>query len=288
MLEWRRFRMHTVILFYRFLDIAQPEVLRDRQRALCERLELKGRILIATEGINGTLEGTPESIREYEDAMHADPLFADMPFKKSVGTGDAFRKLEVRVRDEVVTLGAGRFDVHKETAAEMTADELHALYETDEDFVVLDLRNDYEIEAGHFEKTEHPNMRNFRELPERLEAIAHLKKKKVVAVCTGGIRCEKATCLLKKEGFEKIYQLKDGIHTYMQKYPGARFKGTLFVFDNRMTTDVVEVPGRDVVGTCAFCGSACEDFYSDDSRKPSLKVICCAVCIPQHAELRTA
>lgn len=280
--------MHTVILFYRFVRLAQPEALRDEQRALCEKLALKGRILIAPEGINGTLEGNPESILEYQRAIHANPLFAGMPFKESEGTGDAFRKLEVKVRDEVVTLGAGRFDVANETAAELTADELHALYASDEEFVVLDLRNDYEIEAGYFEKTEHPNMRNFRELPERLETIAHLKKKKVIAVCTGGIRCEKATCLLKKEGFEEIYQLKDGIHSYMQKYPAGHFKGTLFVFDNRMTTDVVEVPGRAIVGKCSFCGVASEDFYSDDSQKPSLKLICCGACLPRHTELRTA
>jgi UPF0176 protein len=279
---------YIVILFYAFVDIAQPEAVRDAQRALCEKLGLKGRILIAGEGINGTLEGTEEAIEAYKAAMHEGVLFKDMLFKESEGTGDAFRRLEVKVRDEIVTLEAGRFDVKKETAPEMTADELQALYERDEDFVVLDLRNDYEIEAGYFEKTEHPNMRNFRELPEKIEAISHLKKKKVVAVCTGGIRCEKATCLLKKEGFEEIYQLKDGIHTYMQKYPGQHFKGTLFVFDNRMTTDVVEVPGREIVGRCAFCGAQSEDFYSDDSQKPSLKLICCDACLPEHAELRTA
>jgi UPF0176 protein len=280
--------MHTVILFYAFVDIAHPQAVRDEQRALCETLNLKGRILIATEGINGTLEGTSESISAYKEAMGENQLFASMPFKESAGTGQAFRSLDIRVRDEIVTLGAGRFDVAKETAAEMTADELHQLYESGEDFVVLDLRNDYEIEAGYFEKTEHPNIRNFRDLPENLDKIAHLKKKKVVAVCTGGIRCEKATCLLKKEGFENIYQLKDGIHTYMQKYPGQRFKGTLFVFDNRMTTDVVSVAAREVVGKCTYCGATSEDFYSDDSQKPSLKVICCRDCITEHTELRTA
>jgi UPF0176 protein len=277
-----------VILFYTFVDVAAPEALRDEQRALCEQLGLLGRILIAAEGINGTLEGTAAAIESYKAAMHAHSLFADMPFKESAGTGDAFRRLEVKVRDEVVTLGAGRFDVQNETAAEITADELHSMYENAEDFVILDLRNDYEIESGRFEKTEHPNLRNFRELPQRMESIKHLKKKKVVAVCTGGIRCEKATCLLKKEGFEDIYQLKDGIHTYMQKYPGQRFKGTLFVFDNRMTTDVVSVADRAVVGKCAYCGTPSEEYYSDDSQKPSLKVICCKDCIREHAELRTA
>jgi len=280
--------MHTVILFYSFVDIAQPEAVRDEQRALCEQLGLKGRILIAGEGINGTLEGTNESIAAYKKTMNEHELFKNMPFKESAGSGIAFRSLDIRVRNEIVTLGAGRFDVAKETAAEMTADELHQLYESDEDFVVLDLRNDYEIEAGYFEKTEHPNLRNFRDLPEKIDAIKHLKKKKVVAVCTGGIRCEKATCLLKKEGFEEIYQLKDGIHTYMQKYPGQRFKGTLFVFDNRMTTDVVSVGEREIVGKCTYCGATSEDFYSDDSQKPSLKVICCSDCIEKHAELRTA
>jgi UPF0176 protein len=108
----------------------------------------------------------------------------------------------------------------------------------------------------------------------------------VVAVCTGGIRCEKATCLLKKEGFENIYQLKDGIHTYIQKYPGKRFKGSLFVFDNRMTTPIVDTPNREIVGGCTFCGSRCEEFYNDDRHRPSLKVICCDSCISDHSELR--
>jgi UPF0176 protein len=131
-------------------------------------------------------------------------------------------------------------------------------------------------------------LRNFRDLPEKLSAISHLKKKKVIAVCTGGIRCEKATCLLEREGFEDLYQLKDGIHTYMQKYPGRHFKGTLFVFDNRMVTPVVEAPGREVIGRCFECGAACEDVYSNDTFRPSLKVICCNDCIGKHAELRTA
>lgn len=269
---------HTIILFYTFVTIADTTAVRLRQRALCESLNLRGRILIAHEGINGTLEGTSEAIESYKKAMRESELFSGISFKESEGTGDAFRKLEVRVRAGVVTLGAGEFDVPKETAPEITADELNRMYEDNDDFVVLDLRNDYEIQTGYFERTEHPNMRNFRELPEKIDAMAHLKKKKVVAVCTGGIRCEKATCLLKKKGFENIVQLKDGIHSYMQKYPGTRFKGSLFVFDNRMTTPVQDSPTREIVGRCAFCNTPSEDIYSDDSVRPSLKVICCTPC----------
>lgn len=279
---------HVIILFYKFARVADPVALRDAQRALCEQLGIKGRLLIATEGVNGTFEGTRDQIDAYQKALREVPGFEDIKFKESTGTGDAFRKLEVRVRKEVVTLEAGEFDIPKETAREMTADELEALYASGEDFTVLDLRNDYEIQVGAFEKTEHPNMRNFRDLREKLPAISHLKKKKVVAVCTGGIRCEKATCLLKREGFEDIYQLKDGIHTYMQKYPGRHFKGTLFVFDNRMVTPVVDAPEREILGRCFECQTLCEDVYSNDTFRPSLKVICCKGCIGKHAELRVA
>lgn len=279
---------HIIILFYKFVTVTDPEALRDAQRALCERIGIKGRLLIAKEGVNGTFEGTPEQIDAYKAAWHAIPEFADLKFKESKGTGQAFSKIDIKVRDEVVTLGAGEFDIQKETSREMTAEELEALYESGEDFTILDLRNDYEIQVGAFEKTEHPNLRNFRDLPEKLEAISHLKKKKVVAVCTGGIRCEKATCLLEREGFEDLYQLKDGIHTYMQKFPGRHFKGTLFVFDNRMVTPVVEAPTREIYGRCFECQSPCEDVYSNDNFRPSLKVICCKNCIAKHSELRTA
>jgi UPF0176 protein len=270
---------YTVILFYKFFPVENAEAFRDEMRALAEQFGLKGRILIASEGINATLEGPTESTTGYIEAMHANPLFADLVIKESEGTGNAFGKLVTRVRDEVVTLGAGEFDIEKETAPSITAEELERMYDTDKDFVVLDLRNDYETAVGVFERTIDPGLKNFRDLPEKLPEIAHLKDKKVVAVCTGGIRCEKATCLLKKEGFTDIVQLKDGIHTYMQKFPGSHFKGSLFVFDDRMSTSVVDVPNREIVGKCAFCGAPSEDFYSDDSVRPSLKLICCSSCI---------
>lgn len=278
---------YTVILFYTFVSISDPAALKKAQQALCESLNLKGRLLIATEGINGTFEGTTKDIVAYQKALRADECFASIAFKESEGTGDAFRKLEVRVRKEIVTLNAGKFDVQNETAPEITAEELDALFAKDEDFVVLDLRNEYEIAAGKFEKTVHPGLKNFRDLPKRLSRLAQLKHKKIVAVCTGGIRCEKATCLLKKEGFDNIYQLVDGIHTYMQKYPAKHFKGTLFVFDNRMVTPIVDSSEREIVGTCLFCESSCETYFSDDSVRPSHKVICCATCIENHAELRS-
>jgi UPF0176 protein len=279
---------YTVILFYKFVPVQDPAALRDEQRALAEMCNLKGRMLVATEGINATFEGTDADVARYKAALAQHPLFADMLIKESAGTGRAFRKLEVKVRPEVVTLGAGAFDVAHETAPTLESAELERMYERGDDFVVLDLRNDYEIAVGKFDNTIDPALHNFRDLPEKLPELAYLKDKKVVTVCTGGIRCEKATCLLKREGFTDVVQLKDGIHTYMQQYPGKHFRGSLFVFDNRITTTVVDTPQRDIIGVCAFCGGSTEDFYNDDTVRPSRKVMCCRSCIgAQHKVLRT-
>ncbi len=278
---------YQVILFYKFVNIKNPEKFRDEQRQLCESLNLLGRMLIATEGVNATFEGREEDILTYQQKLRENKLFKDIVFKSSPGNGKAFTKLEVKVRDEVVTLGVGDLSVQKDTAQKISAQELQKLYEQNEDFVILDLRNSFEISAGRFEKTVHPDLQNFRELPDKIANIHHLKDKKVITVCTGGIRCEKATPLLKKVGFKDLYQLEDGIHTYMEKYPAQHFKGTLFVFDNRMTTPVVDFPHREIMGSCVYCNSKSEDFYNDDSVRPSRKVICCPNCLPAHkTELR--
>ncbi|MEK7185516.1 MAG: rhodanese-like domain-containing protein [Patescibacteria group bacterium] len=291
----------AVILFYKFTNIANPKALAALHREKCQELGLKGRVIIAEEGINATLEGRVESIAAYKDFLKTDAAniaagFDRITVKESDGIGRAFPKLSVKVRDEVVTLGAGRFDVEKETAPEVTAAELQKWYETDEDFVVLDLRNDYEIASGKFERTVDIGLKNFRDLPARigdlrkeLEKIPNIRGKKIVPVCTGGIRCEKATCLLKREGFENLYQLKDGIHTYIAENPGKHFKGTLFVFDNRMTTDVVPVSGKNIIGRCFFCDTATENYCSDDSVRPSRKILCCEKCFEvEGAHLREA
>src|SRR3989344_9387387 len=279
---------YIVILFYKFTKIKNTESFKLKQRKLAERFNLKGRMFIAEEGINATFEGLEKDIKGYEKEFKKQVKFRNVVFKESSGTGKAFTKLHVKVRPEVVTLGVGELNIKKDTAPLVTASQLQWMYEKQEDFVVLDLRNDFEIKTGYFEKTVDPELKNFRDLPGKIKKLSGLKDKKVVAVCTGGIRCEKATVLLKKEGFENLYQLKDGIHTYMKKYPGKHFKGSLFVFDNRMTTDVVDGVKGEVVGRCKYCNVPCEDFYNDDSVRPSRKVLCCGKCIMRHKKLRPA
>src|SRR3989344_3666249 len=270
---------YAIILFYKFTKIKNPETFRDMQKKIAGRFGLKGRMLVAKEGINATFEGLDKDIKKYIKSQKKTALFKNVVFKESEGNGKGFTKLMVKVRPEVVTLGVGELNIKKDTAPVVTANQLDKMYDKKEDFIVLDLRNNFEVQAGYFENTVNPKLRYFRELPEKMGELTHLKEKKVVAVCTGGIRCEKATVLLKKEGFKNIYQLKDGIHTYMKKFPGKHFKGSLFVFDNRMTTPVVEVENREIVAKCAYCATPCEEFYNDDSIRPSRKVVCCGDCI---------
>ncbi len=287
----------TIILFYKFTKIKNPEKFRDMHKQLAAGFGLTGRMLVAHEGVNATFEGETTAIKKYIKALRKISIFKNIVIKESAGNGKGFTKLQVKVRPEVVTLGVGELNIKKDTAPTVTATQLEKMYRaTDakgsgvpkDDFVILDLRNDFEIQAGYFEKTVNPGLQKFKELPAKIAGLSHLKNKKVVAVCTGGIRCEKATVLLKKEGFTNIFQLKDGIHTYIKKYPGKRFKGSLFVFDNRMVTPVAESENREVVGTCAYCATKCEEFYNDDSIRPSRKVICCNNCIGSHPKLRAA
>ncbi len=146
----------VVILFYVFSHIAEPKVLADIHRAKCTELGLLGRMILAEEGVNATFEGKRGAIEAYKEFLKHDPLFKDVVIKESAGTGLAFPKLTIKVRSEVVTLGAGTFDIQKETATQLPPAELQKWYENNEDFVVLDLRNDYEIACGQFERTVHP------------------------------------------------------------------------------------------------------------------------------------
>ena len=202
---------YTIILFYKFTNIKNPESFKLQQRKIAEKFYLKGRMLIAEEGINATFEGGTKNIKAYIKKQKQTKLFKDVVFKDSMGNGKGFTKLQVKTRPEAVTLGVGKLDIKKDTAAVVTATKLEKMYQKKDDFVILDLRNDFEVQAGYFENTVNPKLRNFRDLPQKMEELSHLKDRKVVAVCTGGIRCEKATVLLKKEGFTDLYQLKDGI-----------------------------------------------------------------------------
>ncbi|MEP6810596.1 MAG: rhodanese-related sulfurtransferase [Chthoniobacterales bacterium] len=236
-----------VILFYKYVAVADPAGFTAAQRALCLSLGLKGRVLIASEGINGTLAGSPAAIDQYTAALQADARFADVDFKFSTGDENTFPKLVVKTRREIVTLGLP--DLAPSHENQLPPAEWKRLLEEDPDAVVLDVRNRFESDAGHFAGAVVCAIENFRDLPDYVSELESLKEKKILMYCTGGIRCEKASALLKSHGFKDVFQLRGGIVTYQEQFGNEHWQGECFVFDQRMTVRVDE--GLVQIGRCA-------------------------------------
>ena len=252
-----------IILFYKYVGIDNPKKLMKEQKRLQESLNLKGRTLIASEGINATIEGKREDIAEYLNFLLSDERFTNTHIKRSPGTGQAFPKTMVKVRDEIVSLGLGKCDIdpNKITGIHLKPEELHQWIHSGKEFYIVDMRNAYEHLAGHFENSILPPMDNFRDLPKFIKSLEHLKNKTVLTVCTGGVRCEKASGYLLSQGFTDVYQLDGGIVSYMEKYPNEDFLGKLYVFDNRITMGFyTDDPKHQVVGKCCVCGGPSERF----------------------------
>lgn len=270
---------YNVLLFYKYVTIPNPQTVRDEQRELCLQLHLKGRIIVADEGINATVEGTVDDTQKYQKEMEKIPYFKGISYKISEGTGTAFPKLSVKYRPEVVTTKIKNLNPQKVTGKYITAEELHDWFENKKEFYLIDMRNDYEYLSGYFENFIPSGIHNFYDLPDVLPKIAHLKNKTVVTVCTGGIRCEKASGFLLTNGFKDVYQLKDGIVTYMEKYPNKHFKGKLYVFDNRLTIGFnTDSPDHEIVGTCMQCGVSCDSYVNCEYDMCHFHYICCLNC----------
>lgn len=275
---------YTIILFYKYTLIDDPKKLRDEQFALCSHLLMKGRMIIATEGINGTFEGTKESCDEYMKHMKADPRFVDIHWKISEGTpdGTAFPRLSIKVRKEIVSLHLGDeedIDPNATTGIHLKPEDLHAWYKEGKKFHIVDMRNDYELRVGKFEGTVFPDLNNFRDLKKNLKKIEDLKDTTVLTVCTGGVRCEKASGLLVREGFKDVYQLDGGIVSYMEKYPGQDFKGSLYVFDKRIVMNFDDPSTHEVIGHCSKCGEKSEHYVNCGNLMCHDHFICCKKCL---------
>jgi UPF0176 protein len=271
--------MYTVLLYYKYVPIVDPKQFREEQFALCEKLSLKGRIIISKEGINGTVEGLKENTDKYIQAMQADPRFADVDFKESPGTGALFPKLSVKVRAEIVTLGTGTAEGDFKKGKYLEPDEFQKWFDEKKDFVVIDMRNDYEHAVGQFENSVLMPIGNFREIPNVIDQISHLKDKTVVPVCTGGVRCEKASAYLIEKGFKDVYQLHGGMVRYLEKHPGKKFKGSLYVFDGRVVVNYDSPEQHTVIGKCGRCGAPSEKYINCNNMECHKHIISCDDCI---------
>ncbi|MEZ4180252.1 MAG: rhodanese-related sulfurtransferase [Candidatus Doudnabacteria bacterium] len=273
---------YDIILFYKYVYIEHPFALMKSQKKIQEALGLKGRSIIAGEGINITLEGTKENIDKYLEDLKSDKRFADIPIKRSPGTGHAFPKTSVKVRHEIVTLGLDKscdIDPNQQTGIHLKPEELHQWFAEGKEFYIIDMRNAYEHQVGYFEGSVLPPMDNFRDLPKFLQSIEHLKDKTVLTVCTGGVRCEKASGYLLANGFKDVYQLDGGIVCYMEKYPNENFLGKLYVFDERMAMGFyTDDPKHQVVGKCWVCKKATETYTNCKINDCNRQMIGCDDC----------
>lgn len=275
--------MYTIILFYKYIEIHDPHELRAQQLRLCKRYGLTGRYLIAPEGINATLEGPTQSIKKFLNLFQADDRFFDVDIKTSPGDGQAFPRLSIKVRDEIVASNLPKeIDPTRDTGTHISPHELKSWINEGKDFTIIDMRNSYEYQVGRFKGSIDPGMENFRDLPKVVHKLEHLKDKVVLPVCTGGVRCEKASAYLKSQGFKHVYQLQGGMHRYMEAYPGEDFEGTLYVFDNRTVWQNAEADKRAVVGKCFNCREQTEDFIDCGNDNCNAHLLACAACQQSH------
>lgn len=232
------------IAYYKFVAIEDPNKLRTNLLNFCNSLNIKGTILLAKEGINSCLVGTADSIDAYIEFMHAKKEFSDVEFKKSYSAHIPFRRMLVKVKNEIIPMGMDSIKPAHFTGKYVEALELKKWLDEGEDLVILDTRNDYEVDLGTFKGAIDPKLTKFRDFPKWIEDnFNEYKNKKVITFCTGGIRCEKATAFMRQEGFEEVYQLQGGILKYFEEThkntpnEDNHYDGDCFVFDYRVAVD---------------------------------------------------
>lgn len=270
--------MSKILLFYKYVSIENPEAIKKWQLELCKKLNLKGRVILATEGINGTLGGSDQETDAYMQEMNTHPLFDQIDFKFSPGGAESFPRLSVKVKNEIVHLG---LDKEKYRATDggihLEPKEVHELLTNKpENLVLIDTRNNYESAIGTFKNSIIPDTESFRDFPKYIDENLDLfKDKKVLMFCTGGVRCERASTYLKSKNVtEEVYQIKGGIHRYIEQFPDGFFRGKNYVFDSRITVKAND----DILGKCYLCNRP-EDTYTNCLNATcNLHYICCVDC----------
>jgi UPF0176 protein len=248
--------IYQTLLYYCYSRIEDAEQFASDHLQFCKSLNLVGRIIVADEGLNGTVSGTAESCNVYMDTLHSDPRFSKIDFKIDHVEEPSFIKMHCRYKTEIVHSGLrdpGIINPEKKTGIHLEPADFVKMKD-EQDVVIVDVRSNYEHSIGRFKNAVTFDIENFREFPAMINELAQYKDKKIVTYCTGGIKCEKASALLLHEGFENVYQLHGGIIKYGKEAGGEDFEGKCYVFDNRVAVDVNSV-NPVVISTCRNCGS---------------------------------
>ncbi len=269
--------MQKVILYYKFVPVSDPTTVMFWQRQLCQRLNLKGRIIVAEQGINGTLGGAIEDLKAYRKEMNQHPLFNGIEYKWSDGERDDFPRLSVKVRPELVTLAPDEsFDVFNSTKG-LRPKEWHRYLEENPDTIVLDARNDYESDIGYF-KTKNiirPKISTFKQIKQELKNLP--KDKPILTYCTGDIRCEYLSAYMKHKGFDEVYHLDGGIVKYGETYKDEGYwEGKCFVFDRRLNLAFSDESPD--VGQCVHCQKNTSNHVNCNNPTCNSLILLCEDC----------
>jgi len=267
---------YLILLYYCYTKIDNADRFREEHHQFCLDLNLRGRIIVAPEGINGTVSGTIEDCHKYMDALKADPRFNHVEFKVEAYPEHAFQKLHVRRKDEIVHSGLLNVDPTRKTGGYVEPEEFKQLLD-DENTVIVDVRSNYEHKVGRFKNAITFDIENFRNFPDQVEKLKPYQGKKIITYCTGGIKCEKASAYLLEQGFENVYQLHGGIIKYGLETGGQDFEGKCYVFDNRIVADVNKV-NPSLVSTCHICHNSCDRMVNCANPWCNIHVPICEDC----------
>ncbi|MFN0047605.1 MAG: rhodanese-related sulfurtransferase [Cytophagales bacterium] len=265
-----------VLLYYCFTPIENHEQFREQHHIWCLEHNLKGRIIVAPEGLNGTVSGLRANCEAYMQYVKADARFANIDFKAETTKGHTFEKLHVRAKEEIVHSGLTTLKPWEKTGVHIEPAEFKNMKDQD-DVVLVDFRSTYEHSIGHFKGAVTLDIDNFRDFPQQMEELSKLKDKKIITYCTGGIKCEKASAFLLEQGFENVYQLHGGIIKYGIEEGGEDFEGKCYVFDNRLAVDVNRVNPK-VISKCFVCGTASERMINCANALCNNHVAMCEKC----------
>ena len=267
-----------VLLYYNFTPVPDPEAEREAMEEFCRKNHLLGRILIAKEGLNGTVSGTRSDIKAYQEYIGRHPVFHATEWKVDDVPSHTFLKLHVRVKKEIVHLGVDELDMAVHIDNYVEPDEFREILKLDDpDVVILDARSKYETEVGKFKNALTLGIDNFRDLPDALDGLNDLKDKKIYTYCTGGIKCEKVSRLMLKKGFKHVYQLHGGIIRYGHEAGGEDFEGSCYVFDQRVVVPVNHV-NPDVLGHCRICEAPTEKMVNCANPECNDHFLICGAC----------
>ena len=261
---------------YKFERLDRLDTLIPEFQEKCDELELKGSVYLSPRGINFSISGTEANIEKYIDFMESDSQFLNIPLKKTYSETQPFRRMKVRLKKEIISLGRDDIDPRELTGEYVSPQELLSMYENNEDVIVLDTRNEYETRVGLFENAVDLQLDTFRDFPKAIEQLPEeYKDKQIVMYCTGGIRCEKASAVMLKAGFTDVKQLEGGVLDYFKETGGKYWNGDCFVFDERVALDT-DLHETEYI----YCYICREPLSAEEKASPDFKINeYCPYCI---------